>query len=72
MSQIHAIKKCKAADGLACNKNIIQVWHREHELKSRYKQSIDWGAEREAQAGRPLNERERALAEEIRRVKDHS
>jgi hypothetical protein len=47
--------------------DIIQFQHRLHALKSRYKQSVDWAQERQARAGRELNEREQALAEEIRR-----
>jgi hypothetical protein len=49
--------------------DIIQIQHRAQAIKSQHKQSIDWGAEREARAGRPLTENERALAEEMRRLK---
>jgi len=48
---------------------VIQVQHRLQSLKSHHKQTADWGAERQAQVGRPLTDAEQALADEMRRLK---
>jgi hypothetical protein len=52
--------------------DIIQLQHRGNALRARFKQSQDPVEDRARRAGRPLTETERAIAEEVRRLKNQA